>query len=227
MTKAMTPDSAAHETRRAGLILTASLVASVLSLFLFAWIADLMIRGATSQFDDSVRSALHSLATPALTDFFRIVTWLGSSIFLTTLTVIVALLLRRAGKRHRAILVVVSFLGSSLLMEMLKLAFHRPRPAPYFGYTLPLSYSFPSGHSLMSFCTYSVLAAFATVYEEQWTRRVVLWLLTVALILLIGMSRIYLGVHYPSDVLAGYIAGLFWVSGIYYAYRHWRNQPVP
>lgn len=95
-----------------------------------------------------------------------------------------------------------------------KLSFQRPRPVPFFDTPLPSSYSFPSGHALFSFCFYGMLAAIITARLHSRSARTVIWLLAGVLVALIGLSRIYLGVHYPSDVLAGYAAALVWVVAV-------------
>ncbi|MFB3918234.1 MAG: phosphatase PAP2 family protein [Terriglobales bacterium] len=84
---------------------------------------------------------------------------------------------------------------------------------------LPHSYSFPSGHSLFSFCIYGVLAGLLTARIRSGALRAVIWLLAAGLITAIGTSRIYLGVHYPSDVIAGYLAAAMLVSTLIAADR--------
>ncbi|HLY91696.1 MAG TPA: phosphatase PAP2 family protein, partial [Candidatus Angelobacter sp.] len=83
----------------------------------------------------------------------------------------------------------------------------------FFG-SLPNSYSFPSGHALTSLCFYGVMAGLLSARIKSLPWRIVMWTLAVLLIVSIGLSRIYLGVHYPSDVLAGYLAATLWVTGI-------------
>jgi undecaprenyl-diphosphatase len=95
----------------------------------------------------------------------------------------------------------------------LKLAFHRPRPVAFFGST-PSSYSFPSGHALGSFCFYGILAAILATRVRGRGAKFCVWMAAVLLVAMIGVSRIYLGVHYPSDVIAGYCAGAVWVGAI-------------
>jgi undecaprenyl-diphosphatase len=104
--------------------------------------------------------------------------------------------------------------GTGLLNALLKQSFARARPEAFFGYPLPVSHSFPSGHA---FFAASLLGGFAVLVSgriEQKALRVLVWLLALSLILLIGISRIYLGVHYPSDVLASYAAAVVWVASV-------------
>ena len=106
---------------------------------------------------------------------------------------------------------VVTILGALVLDLSLKYAFHRPRPVPFL-VPVPYTYSFPSGHSLFSFCFYGVLAGLLTRRIRSQTGRVLIWTLAAVLVAAIGLSRVYLGVHYPSDVIAGYLAASLWVS---------------
>jgi membrane-associated phospholipid phosphatase len=88
------------------------------------------------------------------------------------------------------------------------------RPASYFNYPLPGSPSFPSGHALYAASVLGGLAVLLTARMERRLLQLLLWLITVSLILLVGLSRVYLGVHYPSDVLAGYAIGVIWVTTV-------------
>lgn len=110
-----------------------------------------------------------------------------------------------------------------MLLSILKKHFHRQRPEPFFDTRLPPSYSFPSGHALLSFCCYGLLAALGNAYLRGRIR----WLIricAVALILAISVSRIYLGVHYPTDVIAGYLVAIAWTAVVAAIYAHFRYQ---
>jgi undecaprenyl-diphosphatase len=107
----------------------------------------------------------------------------------------------------------ITMAGVSTLDYVLKLAFHRPRPIAFYG-TSPTSYSFPSGHALGSFCFYGVLAAVLASRATGRKSKFLIWLAAALLVGMIGLSRIYLGVHYPSDVIAGYLAGAVWVTAV-------------
>jgi membrane-associated phospholipid phosphatase len=104
--------------------------------------------------------------------------------------------------------------GSAVLNHLLKQLFERPRP--YFKHPLLVetSYSFPSGHAMESFVVYGMLAYFAVLALRTWESRVAVVFGTALLVVLIGFSRMYLGVHYFSDILAGYAAGGVWLSAL-------------
>jgi membrane-associated phospholipid phosphatase len=126
-------------------------------------------------------------------------------------------------RRDRALLVVVTMSGAEVLLSILKRHFHRQRPEPFFDTRLPPSYSFPSGHALLSFCCYGLLAALGSAYLRGRIR----WLIRIcaaALILAIGVSRIYLSVHYPTDVIAGYLVAIAWTAVVAAIYAHFRYQ---
>jgi undecaprenyl-diphosphatase len=102
-------------------------------------------------------------------------------------------------------------IGASVLNITLKLAFKRARPEPFFNLLPPDSYSFPSGHSLASCCFFAGLAAILSGRVKSRRARTLIWIAASIMFLLIGLSRIYLGVHYPTDVIAGFSAALIWI----------------
>src|SRR5581483_11774876 len=191
---------------RLGLTLLFGLAAALGALLFFAWLADEMLEGDTRRFDEATRAAIHQYASPALTSLMRVVTMLGSVTFLAASGLCVATIFLIAGRWRALVMFFITMLGATLLDVTLKLGFRRTRPVPWFDTPLPGSFSFPSGHALGSFCFYGALAAL--------------------LILLIGLSRIYLGVHYPSDVLAGYAAALVWVMVVAFGDRLLRRRPA-
>jgi len=187
-----------------------SLVIAVLAIFLFAWLAENVAAQHTVKFDSSVRAAVHSFASPALTRLMFAISFMGAGGLAASALVAFALF-RHFQWRRAAIWLVVTLAGALVLELTLKFAFHRPRPVPFYG-PIPRTYSFPSGHSLVSFCFYGVLAGLLTGRVRSMSARVLIWLIAALLVLSIGLSRIYLGVHYPSDVIAGYLTGTIWAA---------------
>lgn len=202
-----------------GLELFVGLALAVGALFFFGWLAEEMGEGETAGFDNAVREFVHSFAAPVLTGIMRGLSFAGSTLFLIVFGILIFIALYWRKHRRGAILFAVTTIGASILLSLLKHAFHRARPEPFFDTILPASYSFPSGHSLGSFCFYLALAAILTNRAEKLWLKIFIWTLAVMLVFLIGISRIYLGVHYPSDVLAGFIAGFVWVITIAVADR--------
>ncbi len=197
-----------------GLVLFFGMALALAALFFFAWMADEIMEGDTLRLDEYIRGFVHQFAFPALTILMQIASFLGSTLFLTLLGISIVITLYLNKHRRGAIIFTITTIGASLLLASLKIAFRRARPEPFFDTILPASYSFPSGHSLASFCFYGALAAIITVRIEKFRLKILVWLAATILILLIGISRIYLGVHYPSDVLAGFAVGLIWVITI-------------
>jgi undecaprenyl-diphosphatase len=187
-----------------------SLILAVLALFLFAWIAEDVTHNRTRRFDAAVRDYVHSYGSPGLTRGMIAISFVGGDGVAIGAVVAMAVFLRFHWYRA-ALWLLTTIAGATVLSITLKYAFHRPRPAPFFG-NLPHTYSFPSGHSLFSFCFYGVLAGLLTARIESRGWRVAIWMVTALLVAAIGLSRIYLGVHYPSDVIAGYLTAALWVS---------------
>ena len=198
---------------KSGFLLLGALLLAVTALFLFGWLAEEMLEGDTQQFDAFVRTAVHQLATPGLTRLMEVFSFLGSVAAVTTMCLVAVGVSLYFGRTRAAALLAITMLGVAVLDLALKHAFHRPRPLAFFGAT-PNSYSFPSGHALGSLCFYGVLAAILAPLARGWGAKLCIWIATVLLVGMIGLSRIYLGVHYPSDVIAGYCAGAVWVGAV-------------
>lgn len=187
------------------------LATAVAAVLFFAWLANEVLEGDTQYFDERVRLLIHQAASPPLTALMGAVTMLGAPWVLLALGCCAVLGFLRAGWRRAAALFLVTMAGAALLNFALKWSFHRTRPTSFFDTPLPASYSFPSGHAMLSFCFYGILAALLTARLSSRAARLAIWLGATVLVVLIGVSRVYLGVHYPSDVLAGYAGALVWV----------------
>ena len=135
---------------------------------------------------------------------------MGSFLVLVALSAVLIVWFLRAGWSRAALWLGMDMAGAYALTAALKQFFERPRPEA-FHVSNPATYSFPSGHALTSFCFYFVTAGLLTARVRNRSAQVVLWTGAALLVAGIGVSRIYLGVHYPSDVLAGYAAAAIWV----------------
>jgi undecaprenyl-diphosphatase len=200
---------------------------AVIFLVLFAALAEEMLEGHTRKFDDAVRLVVHAHSHTDLTAVMRFLSIVGSPTVVTIIAIASCIALWLVGHPRRAILIAVTVVGGSLLMWVLKLAFHRHRPDPFFNSKVPLSYRFPSGHAMLSFCLCLTAAALFSSRRKNLVVRITIWTFWVGLSGAIGYSRIYLGVHYPSDVLAGYLAALVWSLAIGGVYQKWRKLPSP
>jgi undecaprenyl-diphosphatase len=202
--------------------LIVSLACSALFLTLFAWLSEEVFEGGLQQFDTAVRMKVHEFFSPQLTRFMQVMTFLGSIRFLTILFAIIVAVWLSKGMKRRAIWLMIAVGGSVILDISLKLSFHRTRPMPFVGIA-PQTYSFPSGHALSSFCFYFVLAGLLCARIQSLAMRIFIWTASAALVFTIGLSRIYLGVHYPTDVIAGYVAAAAWVSTLLFAVNAQRH----
>jgi membrane-associated phospholipid phosphatase len=205
-------------------VVYAGFLAAVAALVIFAWLAESVLRGQTLRLDGFVRGTVHSWATPGLTAVLRSITQLGSARVLITFCVVLIASLLWTGRKRAAMVFAIGASGSELLNELLKQLFHRARPDPFFGFAEPPDYSFPSGHAVMSCCIYGVAAAIVTTRIESHLGKVLVWAGAALLAALIGLSRIYLGVHYPSDVIAGFAAAIVWVTALWVAYGAWLRR---
>jgi undecaprenyl-diphosphatase len=179
----------------------------------FGALADEVMEGGTQQMDNAVLLWMNRHASPALTGLALDVTALGAGTVVWLVVVVASVFLWVSRHRYSVLLLWVAILGSGLINTVMKLFFHRPRPhlfpwrVPYAGLS-----SFPSGHSMTSMVCYATLAyLIARLVDSRFLRRFTFTLAAV-IVLLIGLSRMYLGVHYPTDVLAGFTMGLAWAS---------------
>ena len=187
-----------------------SLVAAVGSLVLFAWIAGSLSDTWVKNFDFTIRNKVHEYATPTLTKWMIWISFIGGDGLVAAAVLSVTLFLVFRWRRA-AVWMLVNISGTLILDLTLKYSFARLRPTPFF-VPMPRTPSFPSGHSLFSFCFYGVLAGLLADRIECRRWQIFIWTIAALLVGAIGLSRIYLGVHYPSDVLAGYLTGTLWVS---------------
>jgi len=198
---------------KSGFFLLGALLLAATALLVFGWLAEEMLEGDTQQFDAFVRTAIHQFATPSLTRLMQVFSFLGSVAAVTALSLAVVCVSLYFRHTRTAALVAITMLGVAVLDLALKHAFHRPRPVAFFGAT-PDSYSFPSGHALGSLCFYGILAAILAPLARGRGAKFCIWIAAALLVGMIGLSRIYLGVHYPSDVIAGYCAAIVWVGAV-------------
>jgi undecaprenyl-diphosphatase len=206
------PEEAPKPTPLFQAAILASLGAAVLALLLFAWLGSEVLEGDTQHFDQVIREWVHHSASPGMTRTMNAVSLLGYNVLIVELAIALAVFAWLRWRRA-ALWLAVAMAGSLVLDLTLKYIYHRTRPTAYFG-TAPHSYSFPSGHALCSFCFYGVLAGLLSARTKPLAWRLLIWFAAAALVIAIGLSRIYLGVHYPSDVVAGYLAATVWVGTV-------------
>jgi membrane-associated phospholipid phosphatase len=198
----------------------------VLATLAFGWLAKGIFADHFVAIDDAIITWLHSRWGPANDQIMLAFTTLGDPIVVVTFIVLAAFGLWWIGRWIDAAGMVLATAGAGLLNEALKLTFQRVRPSLFPGPFHLTSYSFPSGHAMGSLACYGILAfVLIRLVRDQWMKRLV-GLAAALLILGVGLSRVYFGVHYPTDVLGGYIAGAVWLAitiGVVHAVE-WRAQ---
>jgi undecaprenyl-diphosphatase len=191
--------------------------------FAFVKVADEVREGETQHLDERVLRSLRTPADPAvpigpawLLPAAQNLTALGSVPVLILVVLAVSGFLALAGRWRHLALVLGASTGGVVLLVALKRIFDRPRPTVVPALALETSASFPSGHAMMSAVIYLTLGTLLAQLCPRWRERVYVVTVAATLALLIGVTRLYLGVHYPSDVLAGWSVGLAWalVSGL-------------
>jgi undecaprenyl-diphosphatase len=196
-----------------------AIAAVAAGLWVFVELADEVMEGGTHAFDESLLLMLRTpddVSDPIgpgwVEEAGRDFTALGGISVLSLVTLMVGGLLVLQGKKRAALLVLVAVGGGLLLSTLMKAGFDRPRPDLVPHGSIVYTASFPSGHSMLSAVVYLTLGALLLRTLQH--RRVKIFVLACAVLLtlLVGISRVYLGVHWPTDVLAGWTAGALWAA---------------
>ena len=194
-----------------GVFLVAGLALVTLAAAGFALIADAVVEGHTQQFDDGILRWMGANGAPWLDMAALEVTALGARMVVYMVVLVASAFLWQSRHHYSAALLWVSVIGAGLINTVLKVSFNRPRPDVFPWRTQHVGLaSFPSGHAMTSIVVYGTLAfLIARLAPTAWLKRLV-WALAAAVVVLVGLSRLYLVVHYPSDVVAGFIIGGAW-----------------
>jgi membrane-associated phospholipid phosphatase len=195
-----------------GLRLTLGFLASLVLALIFSEIAEEIHDIGLILVDTAALSLISRLRTPFMTELFMAITFLGGWYFVGLCSLLVMLVFLIARKPVLLICYVAVISGGGIFNLVLKAVYVRSRP-PYEQFIAEaVGWSFPSGHAMTAVTFYGVLVYLLFVLvESPWTRAGG-FALAIVLVFLIGFSRIYLGVHYPTDIIAGYIAGLLWLT---------------
>jgi membrane-associated phospholipid phosphatase len=189
--------------------LSLAAIGAILGLLVFLVIADGVAEGATRAFDEQLSTYFVTHQPAWLHEPLMAITFLANGPALVTVTVICCLFLVAARRLWPDIgIALLTAAGGFGLVELIKATYERPRPPGAFAH----GYSFPSGHAFLSLTIYGALVFLLSANWPKKLRRLI-WGVAVALAILIGSSRVLLGVHYPSDVLAGFMGGAFWLWG--------------
>jgi undecaprenyl-diphosphatase len=198
-----------------GTALGIGLLAAAVALALFVVLGYQVRSGDPTAWDLTGRAWVRSLETPELSAVMWGASVYGAPLRLSPLGLVAAAAFLLRGWRRGALLVVVTLAGAWLLDTGLKTLFARARPDAFFDYyPAPRSFSFPSGHALFAVCFFGGVAVLLSHRLQSRLAWILVWAVALALIILIGVSRIYLGVHYPTDVIGGFAVGIVWVASV-------------
>lgn len=203
-------------------LLTCAVCALVFGL-LALWVSDQQVR----YFDLRIITAVQQLESPAMTRIMEFFTTIGSEVPVIIILVIAMFVLYRVlGHRRELLFLAIAVLGSVLLNTVLKMLFRRERPE--INRIIEANgYSFPSGHSMTAFTMYVALTFLIWKHVPSRLGRILFVAVSTLLIVTIGISRIYLGVHYPSDVLGGYFMSGSWMAACIWFYQRYEQRMPP
>jgi undecaprenyl-diphosphatase len=217
-TKKTAPQALTAQKQGAAKRSTFRLILGVLLSFaaaaVFAWVYDQVKdkNRLTTGFDDALLFWMHRHQAPWLTTLAKVLAFMGSPPVIVSIAVVAALVgIFWRKVRGAAWTLPIAVIGAALIIQGVKMEFRRPRPTLFHPLLHETGYSFPSGHSLISIVIYGLLGYFIMHLFKARAARITVAILTVLLVLLVGLSRIYVGVHFPTDVLAGWTAGFPWL----------------
>jgi len=200
--------------------LAAGLAFSIFVVWAFTELADEVVEGESRAFDRAVLLWIHTTFPDWLEGTMHIVTALGDYWVVLPLLAAVIALFYRKGWRLSATLLLVSTAGSVVLTTVLKALFRRARPELFDAGYQASFYFFPSGHATVAVGLYGMLTL-VLAYRMRGRARWAVAVSGIIVVLLIGFSRLYLGVHYPTDIVAGYLAALLWLVCVGAVYALW------
>jgi undecaprenyl-diphosphatase len=195
-----------------GIFLVAGAAVALLGTYAFTKFAGRVRSGSTQAFDDTVLRWLAQHRTRPLDAIMLEITFLGTGTVVMMIVAISGMFLWLTRHKYSAALLLVSTFGGIALNNLLKIGFSRARPQLVEWGTTASSWSFPSGHAMSAAVVYGTVAYLAARLQQRRVTRVLTMMFAGIMILLICVSRLYLGVHYPSDVIAGVVIGTAWAG---------------
>lgn len=206
------------------LIQLAALCVAIVSVVLFALLARAVLQAELSVFNRSVLESIHLYATPTFDRIALMVTWLGSVEAAVISGVILAWILLRAGRRIDMWTMVAVLGGGGILSQTLKSIFAQARPDVFDPLYQAAGLSFPSGHSLISYCLWGFIATWLLSLKLRtawhWFGAALCILIATA----VAFSRLYIGVHWPSDVVGGMLVAAFWLAACFLGRQYFRRR---
>jgi undecaprenyl-diphosphatase len=207
-------------------------IISILSFLVFGFLAYTISAKKVLEFDTAIISFVQGYEGPGLTFIMKVFSIIGDTPAVIILSLVVLFFLYKVLKhRSELVLFIIALCGSAILNLLLKYFFQRTRPEIHRLVEIE-GYSFPSGHAMNACTVYTIIAFLLWHNIATKTGRTILIIVSAIMILSIGISRIYLGVHYPSDIIGGYLASGFWITiAIWYFQKyqdkHGRKRRLP
>jgi undecaprenyl-diphosphatase len=195
-----------------GAFLGLTLLIGIAAASVFAAFASAVQTGLTQSFDERVLTWLAAHRTPILDNIMLEVTSLGNGIVLFMIVAIGAVFLWLTQHKWSVYILIAGVIGGQIVNQVLKGAFSRERPSVIEWVDHVSTSSFPSGHAMTSIIAYGSVAYLVGRLEATRRLRLATWGIAALIIVSIGVSRMYLGVHYPTDIIAGFLAGLAWLG---------------
>ena len=192
-------------------VLGFALAAAVLATF--GWLVTGPYKGVVGGFDSNIRYAMRQIQSPMWTSLLLTLTKLGSTLYLIIVGCFAGLAFLVLRWFRPFVLFVIVMAGQAALHHGFKWLFARPRPPALINYPAE-NFSFPSGHAIGALCLYGSIAWLIATRVENSALKFGIAVFTAILIILIGMSRVYIGIHYPTDVLAGLIGAAIWTAAV-------------
>lgn len=198
------------------------LILAAIALWLFAELAEEVMQNESRLLDTNVLFAIQQLQRPWLDPIMVFITDSGDPTILVSLCVIASIWLLFRRQRSEAMTLAIAAFGAAGLNSLLKNLFERDRPALWSRIVDVRHYSFPSGHAMLSIVIYGLLGYLLAQRFPRWRG----WILTgvTIAVVLIGFSRLYLGVHWLTDIIAGYLAGLVWLVACILSLEIWQHR---
>jgi undecaprenyl-diphosphatase len=187
---------------------------AALVLGAFGWLVTGPYKNFVAGFDSNIRYAMRQIQSPMWTSLLLTVTNLGSTLYLIIVGSVAGIAFLALRWFRSFFIFIIAMAGQAALHHGSKWLIARPRPSNLISYRTAESFSFPSGHAVAALCLYGMIAWIITRRIESPAVTASIWIFTIVLIFLIGASRVYIGIHYPTDVVAGFLGSLIWAAAI-------------
>jgi membrane-associated phospholipid phosphatase len=219
--------TAAHDPRRVAVRTAAAFAVAFALTITLGWLLELgWASDGSTKVDSKITDWFVDHRTPTRTDLMRAITSLGSSAVVIPIAGVAVVALLVGHRRWLALFVAFAVGGASLLSVLTKFVIGRDRPPLDLRLQQPHGSAFPSGHSTQAAATYFAFAIVVTVLTKSRVLRAAAWVTATLIVFLVGVSRVYLGVHWTTDVLGGWLLGSVWVAGLTFALAPLGTRPT-